>query len=282
MTFIGRILVIIITACSMLFLAGSVIVFTTARNWKEAYDQKQADLSDLNTEKRELTTALDNLRAETAQTTQELQNQIAVRDGTVRNLEESIQRLRASRDNIQQQLAVAIEQTKGALDEVGVRREETNELNEQIRTLQGEVEEYQIQLTDLNSQIEEMERNLATISSQNDELNARVLDYLALLQQNDVTVDISQVRDTPLPSDLPDGRVLAVQDDLVQISLGENEGLVRGHLLQIYRLDPRPQYVGELRIETVEPNRAIASVVRTYRGAKVASGDTVSGQITVK
>src|SRR5215831_3607168 len=54
MTFVGKILVIVIMAFALLFLGISTVVFTTHTNWKEAIDKqwkpKVADLQKKNTE----------------------------------------------------------------------------------------------------------------------------------------------------------------------------------------------------------------------------------------
>ena len=41
MTFVGRIFVIVIMAFSLLFLGISTVVFTTAKNWKNATDAEK-------------------------------------------------------------------------------------------------------------------------------------------------------------------------------------------------------------------------------------------------
>ena len=47
MTFVGKILVIVIMAFSLLFLALSTVVFTTSRNWMVATTKEKAEVDKL-------------------------------------------------------------------------------------------------------------------------------------------------------------------------------------------------------------------------------------------
>jgi len=47
MTFVGKILVIVIMAFSLIFLGISTVVFTTARNWRTATEEQKKKVSDL-------------------------------------------------------------------------------------------------------------------------------------------------------------------------------------------------------------------------------------------
>ncbi len=67
----------------------------------------------------------------------------------------------------------------------------------------------------------------------------------------------------------------------VVLSIGSDDGLVAGHELELYRSDPVPEYLGRVRIETVDPDRAVAAVIngKTIQGKKIQEGDRVSSQI---
>ncbi len=78
------------------------------------------------------------------------------------------------------------------------------------------------------------------------------------------------------PTFAVDGKVLASGDGLVEISVGGDAGLVKGHTLDAYRLNPRPQYLGMIRLVTVEPTRSVGQLVGKpvsplQRGDNVAS-----------
>jgi hypothetical protein len=75
-----------------------------------------------------------------------------------------------------------------------------------------------------------------------------------------------------------DGKVLAVGDGggLIQISVGSDAGLVKGHTLEVFRLGAKSQYLGMIRLISIEPNTAVGQVVGKavlpiQRGDNVAS-----------
>ena len=47
MTYVGKILVIVIMAFSLIFLGISTVVFTTAKNWRTATEEQKKKVSDL-------------------------------------------------------------------------------------------------------------------------------------------------------------------------------------------------------------------------------------------
>src|SRR5258708_2445503 len=59
MTFVGKILVILIMAFALLFLGISTVVFTTSTNWKTATDAAKKQVSELTKKSSDLTAALD-------------------------------------------------------------------------------------------------------------------------------------------------------------------------------------------------------------------------------
>src|SRR3954447_5298252 len=59
MTFVGKILVIVIMAFALLFLGISTVVFTTHTNWKEATTKERAKVSDLQKKNSDLVAAVD-------------------------------------------------------------------------------------------------------------------------------------------------------------------------------------------------------------------------------
>lgn len=58
------------------------------------------------------------------------------------------------------------------------------------------------------------------------------------------------VKPNPPPVNM-DGKVEKVDGMFVQVSLGKDHGLKKGHTLEVYRLQPEPKYLGSIRIVDV-------------------------------
>src|SRR5262249_60847375 len=66
----------------------------------------------------------------------------------------------------------------------------------------------------------------------------------------------------------------------IEITVGSDDGLVPGHELFVYRVKPRPEYLGKMAIVAVDPDQAVGKVVgNTYQGKKIKEGDIVSSTI---
>jgi DNA-binding beta-propeller fold protein YncE len=61
--------------------------------------------------------------------------------------------------------------------------------------------------------------------------------------------------------DTHEGRVQEIRDGLALINLGTDQGLDKGDLLEVFRLEPAPAYVGQARVLEVQPARAVVRPV---------------------
>src|SRR4051794_19151691 len=117
MTFVGKILVIVIMAFALLFLGISVVTFSTAENWKGATDKARDEVKKQQSKNQEVTAQLDTARKElaTAKTAheaarKEMDNRIAALETDAKRLQDEISQSRTA-------LEVAQQNAKSALDE---------------------------------------------------------------------------------------------------------------------------------------------------------------------
>ncbi len=78
-----------------------------------------------------------------------------------------------------------------------------------------------------------------------------------------------------------DGVILETtpRGDLMRISIGSDAGLVKGHTLDVYRLKPTPQYLGQIRLTDVRASEAVGQPVDRLKGP-VQKGDLVANDVT--
>jgi hypothetical protein len=70
---------------------------------------------------------------------------------------------------------------------------------------------------------------------------------------------------SPPPSNV-EGLVKKVDNNLITISIGSDDGIQRGHELSVYRLGTNPKYVGKVRIVEVTPKSAVAEAIGRHNG----------------
>jgi uncharacterized protein YlxW (UPF0749 family) len=281
MTQVGKILVLVIMAFSLIFLGISTMVFVTSKNWRDATAKKDAEVKkikgELQTEQAKLAEAKKNLEAAQA----EAQTATKALQSRIQTLDDQNKRDLAQIQQVRQDLAVATLSAKSSLEEVDARRKETMLLREQKSAVEKQANEYQLRQAELNDRIRELERMLDTATKNNTDLRERVAKYTTLLQKAGLSTDIAQIRGLEAPPPVS-GEVTKVDptNKMLEISIGADDGLVIGHELFLYRTKPRAEYLGKGQIVRVEPDQAVVRVMgNTVQGKKIKEGDIVSSSI---
>jgi RNA polymerase sigma factor (sigma-70 family) len=76
----------------------------------------------------------------------------------------------------------------------------------------------------------------------------------------------------------PRGKIINIDDQsqLVELNIGSDRGVKQKQVLDVFRLQPRPEYLGKVRIISVQANRAVGRIV-TPSVAPIVVGDEVGG-----
>jgi hypothetical protein len=281
MTFVGKILVLVIMAFSLIFLGFAGVVFTASKNWRTATQEEQKKVGDL---KKKLTDAqadagaakkeLEDEKAKFAASSKVLEDRLSSQDAEIKNIQSD---LTAARN----QVVTAQENSKSALAEVEAKRQEALLLRQQKSAVEKQANEYKLFQADLNDKIRELDRGLNSATTKNTDLRERVAKFSMLLREHGLSDDISQIKGLQSPPPVQ-GEVKRIDptNRRMELTIGSDDGLVVGHELYLYRLSPRPEYLGRVKIQNVDPDQAVATVVgHTNQGKKIREGDIVSSTI---
>jgi chaperonin cofactor prefoldin len=281
MTFVGRILVIVIMIFAVIFLGISTVVYSTAKNWKAAHqeqvkkvDELKKKLADTQAQKDAAAKGLEDAKNAFDAQKKNLENQIS-------SLEDQSKRGQTEIQDVRGKLAVAEQSAKSTLDEVEARRKETTLLRDQKSAVEKQANEFKLHQAELNDRIRELERMLETATKNNSDLRERVAKFSTLLRQSGLSDDITQIKGLESPPPVQ-GEITRVDPSnrRVEMTIGSDDGLVPGHELYIFRTSPRPEYVGKITVVSVDPDQAVGKVVgHTYQGKKIKEGDIVSSTI---
>jgi hypothetical protein len=281
MTFVGKILVIVIMAFSLLFLGISTVTFVTSKNWvaatkaeKDKVDDLKKKLNDAQAESEAAKKGLDDAKASFDTLAKGFESKISLLEE--QNKQDQVQYTAASG-----QLAVANQNAKSSLDEVEAKRQETLLLRQQKSAVEKQANEFKLHQAELNDKIRELERQLEAATKNNTDLRERVAKFSVLLREHGLSDDISQIKGLESPPPVM-GEVKRVDptNRRLEITIGSDDGLVVGHELYLFRLSPRPEYLGKVKIQTVDPDQAVVRVIgNTFQGKKIREGDIVSSTI---
>jgi len=285
MTLVGKIFTVLILILSVAFLMLAVCIFATHRNWRDvvlaernATDSNKSglkvqveDLSDINRQLRdELQRASDRLAIEQAARRYALA-------ALQTKLEQSEQRLQAREKEFADLQAI-----NGQM----VTTLETNEENlkaitDEIATLRTAVREAQQARDDKFDQVVLQQDRINELEGIQKALQERRDQMIAQLSRMKGVLDAHELSEfTPLV-DIPpkvDGIVTAVgETDLIEISIGSDDGLREGHTLEVFR---QSSYLGRVVIQSTEPDRAVARILKDYRKGIIKKGDRVATKLS--
>jgi chromosome segregation ATPase len=281
MTLVGKILTIAIMGFSLILLGFSTVVFTTSKNWKEATTKEKAEVTKLQGLLSTAKASVDAAKKEQAANADSAAAKVKQLSDRIAALENENTQAIAQVTDFRGQLVKANATANTALAEVEAKRQETFGLRDQKSAVEKQANEFKLSQAELNDKIRELERMLETATKNNADLRNRVAKFSTLLRQNGLSDDIAQIKGLESPPPVT-GEIKKVDptNRRVELTIGSDDGLVVNHELSMYRLKPRPEYLGKLQIISVDPDQAVAKVIgNTYQGKKLKEGDIVSSSI---
>ena len=281
MTFVGKILVIVIMVFALLFLGISTMVFVTETNWKDATAKEKTKVSELTKKISDAGEAVKaaEIQLKTAKETHT--TEVKRLTDTVAAREEEIKRAQNEITQVRTALETAQQSARTALDEAAARKGETDQLRAQKSAVEKQANEFKVRQTELNDKIREQQRMLETASRNLKDLRDSVARFSALLRKNGLSDDITHVvaLETPPPVEGEISRI-DPKSKRIEFTLDSDDGIVVGHELYIYRLKPRPEYLGKLRVIAVDPDQSVGQIIgNTVHGKKLQEGDIVSSTV---
>jgi len=278
MTLVGKIFTVLIFIMSLVFMTLSVMVFATHLNWREQVESTDASKPGYKRQLEFKTAALAAAKAEQKKTA----DQLALEQASRR---QALAALQTRLLEAQNQLAIQEQQMtalQGALKTVTesekLAQERLKNYEAEIQTVRKETQQAQLdrdtqfaKVVELTDRLNQGEVKLIAMEERGNQLNSQLAAYKMVMTAHgwDPTTPVSDIPPVNLT-----GLVLVVTDkDLVEISLGKDDGLREGHIMQIYRGDT---YIGQIRIMKVAPDRAVGQIDKDLKRGQVRKGDHVT------
>ena len=284
MTYVGKILVILIMAMSLVFLGVSVAAFVTATNWKEATASREKDLkkvqgqlSTRDAEKKDAEAKLAAAQAEFAATSKKDQDTIAGQASDIAKAQSEITQIRTAQTDAQANAALAVAEAQARTGEMTKLRDQLSASIESGNKLKIEQTEKNVQILTLQRQLEATERSAKS-------LRENLAKALTRLRQLGDSTNLTSISASEIPSDV-EGKVLKVdaRNKSMELSIGADDGVFVGMELYLFRTEPMAEYLGKVKVTAVDPDQAVATVLgTTVHGKKIKEGDNVSSTLRSK
>jgi len=278
MTFVGKILVIVIMAFALMFLGISTVVFTTATNWKTATQAEKAKVAELQKKNADANTAAEALKKDFEAAKTEHESATKKLQASINQLTSDIERIRGEATAARAEVATAQTNASSALEEAEHSRAEAQRLREQKLAVEKQANDYKLRQSELYDNIRILTRERDVAKKNADTLRETAAKFSSLLRSHGLSDNISQVKGIESPPNVH-GEVSRVdRNNRVELTIGSDDGLVVGHELYLWRLKPKSDFLGKVRIISVDPDQAVGEVVggQTIQGKQIKEGDIVS------
>ena len=279
MNLLGKILTGLILVMSIFFLGFAVLVYATHRNWNDLVNNSTAtadkplglksQLRDAADEGERLKNELDTSETKLAMERAARRMALARLESERQQLQDQLRQSEAENVQLVEQERQATATLQTAQENLGRLKDEVENLRDEIRVAQKDRDsqfEKVVQKTDLYNQAQS---KIDGLQNRVDQLTERIGRQAAVLDKNSLT-EFDPVIDIPPRLE---GVVLDVNSrDLIEISVGSDDGLRKGHELEISRGD---KYLGRIVIVDAFPKRAVGEIVPELRKGRIRRGDRV-------
>lgn len=282
MNLVGKILTALIALFSIVFMTFALAVYATHTNWRDKVmnpeNGLQAQLKKEQDAKKELQGQLERL--------------IAERDAERKAARDMAAALKTEADNLRR----ADAEQKKALAEVQERERKAvaamTATQNQAAALTAERDQLRKDLADARRQREDSFKKTVELT---DQLHQAANELRALKEKNITIVqDLQKYKDLALLLNISDvdaalrktppevyARVMTnPSNGLVEISLGSDAGLHKGHRLEVFRTGPSgPTYLGRVEVVETVPDRSVCKIIPEYQKGAIQKGDHVASKL---
>lgn len=288
MNLIGKIFVVLVFVMSLVFMAMSVAVYATHRNWRDVVLRPANEVAggkplgvklQLIQEKANVS----NVEAKLQQTLNELANAKSAREREVAELKTKLDEVTKKRDLLEenearltQDSAEAVTAMKATENSIAKLRNEIEAMRLALDTARDERDQTFKKNGELEDQLAQAKTEWERFRTTNEQLVKDLNRYMIAVQDAKLQLDRTG------PPRL-DGVVLAVNaNDYLEVSLGSDDGLEKGHEMDVYRLGPTTpenKYLGRIRIVEAKPDKSVAQVLPNFKRGTIQKEDRVATRL---
>lgn len=307
MTFVGKLLVIVQVVLSICFMAFAGAVFTVQTNWRTEHARIQEDYSDLDRRLNETQTNFDAFKSQAAKLVLGAEAQVNDLENRMMQpaavgLDELLQTERAKVNNLQMELNTArkdladaqterdnaLAEASIAKDEANSRRIEAEQQRDRNAKLHASLDDALKNLRQLEDEAFNNERIIKELNERYGKRSLELAEANEVIRRNEYKRGVLSER-TPTPPPQVSGWVKETKKtlngslQLIQISIGQDDGLEVGHELFVYRPadknQGRPKYLGKIKLVRVAGDEAVGQLIETTKNGAIESEDHVTTQL---
>lgn len=282
MNLIGKIFVVVIVLMSMLFMVLSMAVYSTHRNWKEAYAK-------LNTENTALKSQSQKDSSKFQLEIEEKQRQIGVGEQEIARLQSERVALVARNEDIQTEVNDLKQERRDATAAVASTQANAERLSEENVVLQRDIivaqeasDESFAKTVEATSDLHDSQVKLANAETSVEELTEQVAGMTLAMRENgiDPATRVGDVKPRV------EGYVSLIRrragDETIEVTIGSDDGIKPGHTVEVFRSSKNPgqsKWLGRAEVLTTNGDRAYARIIPALKKGRIQEGDRVATRL---
>jgi hypothetical protein len=292
MTLLGKVFTGLILVMSVLFLGLAISVYATHVNWRKVVSNPSPAPGEKAGLEQQLKVQQD-VNQQLKDQQQDLMAAIALEQQARRfalaGLETKLKSRSDELENVQQQLGTLTNTegvTAGALvaaqTELAGIQKEVKELRDTVRAEQQNVDQQFAAVVKMTDEVNQMTRMKSDLENRQRPLQEAVAAMRSAMDKLGVHVGVEQ--DGTVRTDVDrippkvEGEVVTVgEKNLIEISIGEDDGILVGHQLDVYRDDA---YLGKVKVVKTSPDRAVAEIIPEFKRGTIRKGDRVATKLS--
>lgn len=287
MNLVGKIFTVLILVMSVLFMAFAMAVYATHKNWRDAVLNEQAtpdkplglakQLKDAQEKNRQLLDEAEKLKQQfDAEKAAKLQA-VTKLETELKEAQSDLKTLQAKEDELEKAKRAAEAAMNATQTNATGYRTELEGQRKTIHEAQKDRDAHFKELMRLTEELNQAANEKDLLKKRTDELAKDLAKADKVLRKHGLDKE-KDYSDVP---PIVDGVIRATPGaGLVEISIGADDGLVKGHRLEVYRTaGGQSTYVGRVEVVSTAPDRAVCKIDPRYQNSNMMVGDRVASKI---
>lgn len=288
MNLVGKIFVVLIFVMSLVLMSLTISVYMTHQNWRFVVENMDSTKGPLGLKKQLQDSQEENerLREIHGKLEQDAKKEKDEKDNAVSKLRTELEEQKKEVANYQEQVNDLSSKLSTSLTATESAEKHVNLLTEQIDTLSAQLQKT-ILLRDqtvkesenLTVKLNELANQQRLLKRRNEQMTADLVRANSVLAHHSLIPDPDYYRNVAPPVGI-EGLIKGVNKDhkLVIISVGSDDGLRKGHILEVQR--PNGPYVGRIQVDKVEADQALCKILSDYnQSVTFQAGDRVVDKV---
>jgi len=282
MNLVGKIFIVLIFVMSLVWMGFSVAVYATHQNWRNVVEDPDDGLSVRLQQQQERN---DELKTKLDKSSEQLDMEKAAKRQALTKLETEKAELQRVRDEQQKEIATLVQSETDAIAAMQATQEAEKVLREEVEALREEIKKAQQDRDDYFDQVVTLTDQLHQAANEYKSLKARVDTLAADLAKADAVLRKHRLeRDPELytgVAPIVDGVVLSAGENaMVEISIGSDDGLMKGHQLEVVRQTGGiSTYLGRIEVMETAPDKSVCKILPEFLQRSIQRNDRVTSKL---